>query len=53
MGKPLNEKSFNLHKVGDIDVYILNGVKVHDKGLRISLNKFLWMKSLHVDGLII
>lgn len=53
MGKPLNEKSFNLHKIGDINIYILNGVKVHDKGLKISLSKFLWTKNLNIDGLII
>lgn len=53
MGKPLNEKSFNLQKIGDISVYILKGVKVHDKGLKINLSKFLWTKNLHVDGLIV
>lgn len=53
MGKPLNEKSFNLYKIGDINVYVLAGVKVRDKGLRISFSKFLWMKSLNVDGLVV
>lgn len=53
MGRPLNDKSFNLHTIGDINVYILKGIKAKDKGLKISLSNFLWMKNLNVDGLII
>ena len=53
MGKPLNEGSFKLYKIGDINVYVLAGLKVRDKGLRISFSNFLWMKNLNVDGLIL
>lgn len=42
-----------MHKEGDIDVYISPNIKVRNDGLKIGLNKILWIKSLNVDGLIL
>ncbi len=53
MGKPEQEDAFTLYKVGDIDAYIYKGVGARDKELKIKYSKFLWSKSLTVDGVLI
>lgn len=53
MGKPSNEGAFNHFKIGDINVYVANRLKVSNKGLKISLSKLLWIKSLNVDGVVL
>lgn len=53
VGKPYNNDSFIMHKEGDIDIYISPNIKVRNDGLKIGLNKILWIKSLNVDGLIL
>lgn len=52
MGKPVDEKTFGLFKTGEFNVYVLNGVKLSENGIKITLSKFLWMKTLNVEGLI-
>ncbi|NLK44514.1 MAG: hypothetical protein GX300_08990 [Tissierellia bacterium] len=51
MGKPSHEDSFNHYKVGDISVYVLKWLNARDDEIRIHLSKFLWTKSLYVDGI--
>lgn len=53
VGKPYNNGSFLMHKVGDIDVYISPNAKVRNGELKIGLNKILWIRSLNVDGLVL
>lgn len=52
MGRPSNINSFELYKVGDIDVYVLSGVRVRNNEIKVGLSKFLWVKSLYADGLM-
>jgi len=51
MGKPTYEDSFNLYKVGDINVYVLKWLRTRDEEIRITLSRFLWTKYLYVDGI--
>lgn len=53
MGIPNNESSFDLYKAGDIDVYVLAGLKARNDQLSITFRKFLWSKNLYAEGLII
>ncbi len=53
MGKPYNESSFTMYKVGGIDVYISPNIRARNNTLKIGLNKILWIKSLNVDGVIL
>lgn len=53
IGKPSNIDSFNLYKVGDIDVYIASGMKTRNNEVKIGLSKILWVKALYADGLMI
>lgn len=53
MGKPSNELSFEVHKAGDINVYLSPRLKARNNELRITLDKFLFLANLNIDGLII
>lgn len=53
MGKPKDEKGFNLVKDENIDIYIKSGLKSKREKVEISLGKFLWKKYLNVDGISI
>lgn len=53
MGKPENESSYNHYQVEDIDVYVISSLKVKDSTLTIKYRKFLWIKKLYAEGLII
>lgn len=53
MGKPGNESSYEVHKAGDINVYLAPRLKARNNELRITLDKFLFLNNLNVDGLII
>lgn len=53
MGEPSNVNSYEMHLIGDIKVYVLSGVRVSKKGLRIGLSRFFWIKALYADGLMI
>lgn len=51
LGKQDKGNNFKLYKVDDISVYIASSIK--EKGnVNIYLKKFLWVKSLKVDGLV-
>lgn len=50
MGKPKNEKDFKSYKVNDINVYMAKNLMGNHK-VNITLSKFLWLKSLQVEGL--
>lgn len=51
MGKPSHENAFNLYQVGDISVYVLKWLKSRNDEIRITLNNFLFIKTLYVDGI--
>lgn len=53
MGKPSNESSFKVYKSGDIDVYLAPRLKARNNELRVTLDKFLFLNNLNIDGLII
>jgi hypothetical protein len=53
MGKPSNESSFEVHKAGDINIYLSPRLKARNNELRITLDKFLFLANLNIDGLII
>lgn len=50
LGKLDREKDFKLYNVDDIKVYIASGL-IEGESVKIYLSKFLWMKSLKVEGL--
>lgn len=52
MGKPYDETAYNLHRVEDIDVYIMSNLKPRKNTLRVKLNRFLWINRLNVEGLL-
>lgn len=51
MGKPERPDLFNKHRVDDIDIYLFNNLDAIGNKLRIKLRKFLWTKSLKIEGL--
>ena len=53
MGKPLDENSFVHYVSGDINVYMPGRIRARNDKLSITFNKFLWMKSINVDGIIL
>lgn len=53
MGKPDHEPSYDLYKVDDINVYLILGSKAYRNEINIYLRRFLWFKSLEVEGLIV
>ncbi|NLV76944.1 MAG: hypothetical protein GX023_08185 [Tissierellia bacterium] len=52
MGKPYDETAYNLHRVEDIDVYIMSNLKPRKNTLKVKLNRFLWINRLNVEGLL-
>ena len=53
MGEPFAKQSFNHYLVGDINVYIPIEMKARNKKISIGHNKFLWIQSLNVDGIML
>lgn len=53
MGEPFEKQSFNHYLVGDINVYIPIEMKARNKKISIGHNKFLWIQSLNVDGIMV
>lgn len=53
MGRPDNEKAFNLYEVGEISVYLLRTLNIPKDEVKISLKKILFIKSLEVKGVIV
>lgn len=51
MGKPRDEKRFNLLKSDDMDVYVWDELMTKGEKMEISMGKFLWKKHLNVEGL--
>lgn len=53
MGEPFEISSYNHYNVGDINVYIPEKIKARNDKISIGYSKFLWLKSLTVDGIIL
>lgn len=50
MGKPKDLKDFKSYEVEDVNVYIKETLAKKGE-IRISLSRFLWLKSLEIEGL--
>ena len=53
MGRPDNEKAFNLYEVNGIDVYLLRTLNIPKDEVKISLKKILFIKNLEVKGVVV
>lgn len=53
MGRPDNEKTFNLYDVDGISVYLLRTLNIPKDEVRISLKKILFIKNLEVKGVLV
>lgn len=53
MGEPFDKDTYKHYLVEDIHVYIPNILKAKNNKVSISYSKFLWMKNLNVDGVIV
>lgn len=51
VGRPSFEKGFDLYEVDGIDVYLQKGLYIPDDEVKITLNNFLFIKSLQVSGI--
>lgn len=50
-GKPKNDRSFDFYKVDGVNIYLQKGLYIPNGEVKISLSKFLFIKSLQVSGI--
>lgn len=53
LGKPTRDEQYDMYLVDGIEVYLSKHVKVHPNGIHIFMRKFLWIKDLAVDGIML
>jgi hypothetical protein len=53
MSEPKDLTYYDFYQIGDFDLYIMKNIKVEESGLRFSLNKNVFMKSIAVEGVIL
>lgn len=52
MGPPIDNRKYNVYESDNIKVYLDAGIRIKKDKFRIRLNKFLWMKEIRAEGIV-
>lgn len=53
MGPPNDSRKFSVYESDGIKVYMDPGIRIKKDRFTVRLNKFLWMKTLMVEGIAV
>lgn len=53
MGPPIDNRKYNVYECDDIKVYLDGGIRIKKDKFRIRLTRFLWMKQIQVEGIVV